>query len=393
MSVSIFLSVVLIALTCGIPAEASHEGSYRVIVQNLTNGQAFSAPILATHTKEVRFFTLGEPASKELQAIAENGDTSLLSAALMGNNEVYNVVEASDPLVPASNPGNTAFSDWTDLHVLAQANFQYLSMATMLIATNDGFTGFNEVMLPENGSKIVFTSAYDAGTEINTQSFGDIPEAAQTLLGVFSKDGTMGTEMSNPLLAENGVITYHPGIQEPNVSELVSGKPFPSGDLTPAVNGWTNPVAKITITVIDRDAQLFSTDLSGAGEVPVVNTFASGWATFSLHESDKELEYVLHVKDISNVTQAHIHYGTAGENGGVVAFLFGPVSPEGLIDGDFDLSRGTITETDLTGEFQGNFEGFVEALLQGELYVNVHTAENPAGHIRGQIGAVTQLIP
>ena len=77
----------------------------------------------------------------------------------------------------------------------------------------------------------------------------------------------------------------------------------------------------------------------------------------------------------------------------VVAFLFGPVAPEGLIDGDFDLSRGAITEADLTGEFQGNFDGFIEALLQGELYVNVHTADHPAGHIRGQIGAVTQLIP
>ena len=89
---------------------------------------------------------------------------------------------------------------------------------------------------------------------------------------------------------------------------------------------------------------------------------------------------------IVGVTQAHIHRGLPSANGPVVAFLFGRVAPGGAIHGTF--AKGTITEDDLLGPLAGDFSGFVEALRNGELYVNVHTAAHPAGEIRGQIGVV-----
>lgn len=58
----------------------------------------------------------------------------------------------------------------------------------------------------------------------------------QGLIGVESDDE--GTGMSNPALAEGGVITMHAGIQG-------------GADLTVADHGWTNPVARITVSVSD----------------------------------------------------------------------------------------------------------------------------------------------
>ena len=83
------------------------------------------------------------------------------------------------------------------------------------------------------GKAIVVRSAgYDAGTEMNTEDFADIVPPCQGLVGVSS--GEPGTGTSNPALAEGGVIHHHPGI--------VGG-----ADLVPAIHGWTDPVAEITV--------------------------------------------------------------------------------------------------------------------------------------------------
>jgi hypothetical protein len=104
----------------------------------------------------------------------------------------------------------------------------------MLICTNDGFTGVDGVRLPKSGRTVTFmTAGYDAGTEINTEDFADIVPPCQGLMGVSS--GEPGTGTSNPALAEGGVIMHHEGIQG-------------GSDLVPAVHGWRDPVARITIS-------------------------------------------------------------------------------------------------------------------------------------------------
>jgi len=348
-----------------------HLRTYRVTLQNLTEGQALTPPLIATHAYGTHIFTVGEPASAELQAVAENGNNMLLHDLLMADSRVLDIAEgATGPLVPAANPGNTEFTDSADVIITGDPSARFLSLASMLICTNDGFTGLNSVRLPPAGAKIILTSGYDAGTEMNTEDFADLVPPCQGLIGVSSADA--GTGESNPMLAENGVITYHAGIQG-------------GDDLLPDVHGWKNPVAKITITCISPNADRLMARLSGAGEVPTVPSFATGWATFEINDQRKDLDYELHVQGISGVTQSHIHFGLPGKNGGVVAFLFGRVPATGLVSGE--LSRGTITEADLVGEFAGNFDGFAQALRDGQCYVNVHTADNAPGEIRGQIGA------
>ena len=82
----------------------------------------------------------------------------------------------------------------------------------MLICTNDGFSIVHDAPLPaEVGETAAFFShAYDAGTEINTESFADLVPPCQGLVGVSSD--AEGTGASNPELAEGGVVAPHPGI-------------------------------------------------------------------------------------------------------------------------------------------------------------------------------------
>jgi hypothetical protein len=130
----------------------------------------------------------------------------------------------------------------------------------------------------------------------------------------------------------------------------------------------------------------FTAHLSGDEEVPPADTKAQGQAIFKLE--DGMLYYKLIVANIENVRMAHIHMAPAGQNGGVVAWLYPEGPPPQLIEGRFQgvLAEGTITEANLTGPLAGaSFEDLIEAIRAGSTYVNVHTNQYPGGEIRGQI--------
>lgn len=133
----------------------------------------------------------------------------------------------------------------------------------------------------------------------------------------------------------------------------------------------------------DVGGMRFTANLSGANEVGPVSTVASGKATFILDEANQALSYLLEVNNIDSVAQAHIHQGSPDINGPVGAFLFGPATPGGPVNGI--LASGVITPDDLVGPWAGDWNGFVQDLLNGNTYANVHTATHPGGEIRGQI--------
>lgn len=130
--------------------------------------------------------------------------------------------------------------------------------------------------------------------------------------------------------------------------------------------------------------QNFRTHLSGSSEVPPVATEAQGEAIFQLNSDQTELHFKLNVANIENVRAAHIHFAAEGVNGPVVVPLFtGPTIP-GRFQGS--LAQGVITSAELTGPLAGGVLGDLIAIMEsGEAYVNVHTAQNPGGEIRGQV--------
>lgn len=221
-----------------VPAHADNPTTYRVTIRNLTVGQALTPPVIATHRRPADAFTVGAPASLGVKEIAENGNLGPMLDALASDIHVFDVESASAPVVPSGRVAATGFSDSVTLTITADRGAKYFSWVSMLICTNDGFTGLDAVRLPSRaGETTVFdTNGYDAGTEINTEDFADIVPPCPPLSGVPSSDPGTGT--SNPALAEGGVIHHHPGV-------------VGIADLQPSVHGWTDPVATVEVTALD----------------------------------------------------------------------------------------------------------------------------------------------
>ncbi|QOL25255.1 spondin domain-containing protein [Thalassotalea sp. LPB0316] len=207
-----------------------------VTVTNLTNGIHYTPLIVAAHDDSVALFSLGQTASAELQAMAEGGDISGLAMAL--NDASADVVEnpAGGLLAPAT-------STMTSMDT-ADGNM-YLSIAGMMLPTNDGFVALNAWPIPtEAGTYTVYLNAYDAGTEANDEIINGGGAAGTPGIPV-APGGDGGTGATGVTTEEaNDMVHIHRG---------VLGDDNPSGgtsDLDNTVHRWLNPVAKVTVVVM-----------------------------------------------------------------------------------------------------------------------------------------------
>ena len=105
--------------------------------------------------------------------------------------------------------------------------------------------------------------------------------------------------------------------------------------------------------------------LTGANEVPPVTTSASGDGAISIAE-DGTVSGSVTTKGVQG-TAAHIHMAAAGNNGPVIV----PFTKEG---DTYKAPAGAKLNADQ-----------LKAFKSGDLYVNVHSAANPSGEIRGQL--------
>jgi hypothetical protein len=219
------------------PATARRATDYRITIQNLISGQPLTPPVVALHNRKVDVFTPGDQASFEVKEIAENGNIQPLVDALSAQAGVSDVFVGEAPLVPRDRQDETGFEDTVTFTLEGGGGARYLSWVSMLVCTNDGFTGLDGIALPTRAGQSVtfFTTGFDSGTEMNTEDFADIVPPCQALIGVSS--GEPGTGMSNPAIATDGVIEVHQGV--------VGG-----GDLVPEVHDWIDPVAQVVVTAI-----------------------------------------------------------------------------------------------------------------------------------------------
>jgi hypothetical protein len=224
------LAIAVIPAAAG--SESPRPGHYRITITDLTNGQPFTPPVVAIERRPVELFDLGQKASTEIGEIAENGDLSGMQFKFLHDERVVAFTTAPAPLVPVGREAPTGFSDHFTT-ALAGSDARFLSFASMLICTNDGFSGVNSLRLPDDiGATVtVHLAALDAGTEANTERFADIvPPCKPLILG--SSSGS-----TNNHVPEFGVVTHHPGIKG-------------VGDLSPAVFGWTDPVLRVEVTAL-----------------------------------------------------------------------------------------------------------------------------------------------
>ncbi len=171
---SIVLALALLSsLAIGVvPATASgsdaHDYTYRVTVENLTDGQPLTPAVAAAHESGFKVFRRGQEASNGIQQLAENGGVPVLVDELSGNGNVASVaVIGSAPIAPGDSA--TALISTDRWH-------RRLSVASMLICTNDGFAGRSSVHLPSGvgNERTFYARAFDAGTR-------SIPSSIPTL--------------------------------------------------------------------------------------------------------------------------------------------------------------------------------------------------------------------
>lgn len=237
---------VMLAGTCAGTASAADDvRDYEVTVFNLTRGQPFSPPVIATHRGEGRVWQLAEPAGLEVKEIAENGNNAPLldklrnqrnSGSVFDYQQAASTAMAPGPLVPSGRPGSATFPDRVKVRIRGSRRNNRISWVSMLVCSNDGFTGVNGAKLPsKRGKRVIYnTNGYETQTERNTEDFADIMPPCQGLIGVRPADGAAGTAQSNPALAESG-------------SVIISGGIVGNNELDRAQFGWANPVGKIMI--------------------------------------------------------------------------------------------------------------------------------------------------
>jgi len=132
----------------------------------------------------------------------------------------------------------------------------------------------------------------------------------------------------------------------------------------------------------------FDIHLTGDQQVPAVNTDAFGFAEVQLSEDNLTLSFEVVVCNIANVIASHIHVGAAGSNGQVVLPFFGSSTPFNSTRGCDTLAEGTRTPTNLVARPDAGINtwtDFINALVAGNTYVNVHTTAHTGGEIRGQL--------
>jgi hypothetical protein len=113
--------------------------------------------------------------------------------------------------------------------VRTRGQFDYITVAAMLIPTNDGFFALNGVAGPSGRRSLtLFSPAYDAGSERNDELCASIPGPSFTECG-----GPGGGGMV--VGGEEGYVHIHAGIHG-------------IGDLNAAERDWRNPVASISIS-------------------------------------------------------------------------------------------------------------------------------------------------
>jgi hypothetical protein len=139
----------------------------------------------------------------------------------------------------------------------------------------------------------------------------------------------------------------------------------------------------------NSQTERFSASLSGAEEVPPINT--SGTADFEMTIQQGTITFSLTFSDLSSsLAVAHLHFAPTQVNGGVMIFLCGgggqpdcPATTEGTITGT--VTAANVVGPTAQGIAPGDLDSALEAVRAGLSYANMHTTNFGGGEIRGQV--------
>ena len=195
---------------------------YSISITNMTNAQPLSPPAALLHSSSYSAWAIGESASVEIERLAEGGDSSSLLAMKHG----HPVFSSDAPLLPGES---ISFSLMT-----RNKSLTHLTLAGMLVNTNDAFAGVNAMELvgmTAGHTRVVYSYALDAGTELNSEHAGTIPGPA---------DGGEGFNAVRDDVIS--VVTSHGGV--------VSHDDGYTGSVLTEAHRFIGPVLRVEITAM-----------------------------------------------------------------------------------------------------------------------------------------------
>ena len=149
----------------------------------------------------------------ELAYLAEDANTEPLTDSLKTQSSVFNFTVGEGVILPG---------DSATVEIKTKSGFRLVSAAAMLVTTNDAFMSVRGVYARSGETTVVNATAYDAGSEDNSEDCAYIPGPPCGNGGVRDTDGA------------EGYVYIHSGIHG-------------IGDLEPAEFDWGNPVATVKI--------------------------------------------------------------------------------------------------------------------------------------------------
>ncbi|ASP49006.1 spondin domain-containing protein [Cognaticolwellia beringensis] len=214
---------------------------YTVQLTNLTYGQPFSPAAVVLHEPGFNTFIDGETASLGLEQLAEGGDpTGLMSEALAATQYLDAVT------TPGATPPRSIGVMSTLLVPLLDIDDLRISFTTMLVDTNDAFTGLNSANISNMtvGQTISFMApTWDAGTEANTETASTMPGPAAS--GAGGGGASAGFDATRDDLFD--LVHFHRGVVTSANASDGSKEGLSTSVLTEA-DRWDNPTARIVVT-------------------------------------------------------------------------------------------------------------------------------------------------
>ena len=187
-----------------VDASVAATGSLTVTLTNTSDSQPMTPPVVVLHNAPdadngARFFEPGQPASSQIIAIAENGDNGPMLDLIGYLTDQGRVSEHAVGFADPENPGPLLPGMTATVDLDLQSDDQRMTIVSMVVCTNDGFSAANAHTLAADVTETFVTPVFDAGSETNVLSLNYwVPPC--------SPDGS-----ENITDDENGSITMHPG--------------------------------------------------------------------------------------------------------------------------------------------------------------------------------------
>lgn len=188
-----------------------------VKIVNASRGEVITPPVVIVHNRGFDLFRVGQPASGQLAALAQDGDTAPLAALLPTLPSVHDFAIGASDIPPGAS---------LTLRVEATGDFRRLTVAGMFATSNDAFMSVHGIEIGGRSPIVAAATVYDAGAEGNAELCAHIP----------------GPPCNNPFVPNDtgaeGFVTVHAGIHG-------------VGDLAPADFDWQNPGALVAIRRVE----------------------------------------------------------------------------------------------------------------------------------------------